>query len=209
MKTGFFHYYTGTLIRPYRTFTELAGEPGKLRYSLTAVSVTAIVYTFVYIFLIFGDGRPFSPWLNIPPEVYYRYNVIFCAPSMFLGWILASAVVQFISRSMSSQGDFEQSLAVTGFGLSMASWSTGIHDLISSFLGAIHVINQQEFEHALNSPTIWRTILWILMIAYLSWFILLFSKGYKAIYHIKTWQSVILGTVGFITYQLFFFIFNR
>jgi hypothetical protein len=41
-------------------------------------------------------------------------------------------------------GSFEQTLIVFGFGISIASWSTGIHDIITSFLGGIHVINQRE-----------------------------------------------------------------
>jgi hypothetical protein len=29
------------------------------------------------VFLIFGGGQPFKPWLDIPSETYYRYNVFF------------------------------------------------------------------------------------------------------------------------------------
>lgn len=159
--------------------------------------------------MIFGGGKPFNPWLDIPLESYYKYNVFFCSPSVFLGWILASGVVHTLSRIITDTGTFEKTLSVFGFGISIASWTTGIHDLLSSFLGAIHVINQNKFEIALNSPTIWRTLLWILMSAYLIWFLILFSKAAKSVYAINKWQATILGTIGFITYQMFFFIFNR
>ncbi|MEQ1586234.1 MAG: hypothetical protein ABL895_10170 [Cyclobacteriaceae bacterium] len=52
-------------------------------------------------------------------------------------------------------------------------------------------------------------MLWIQMVTYLIWFIVLFSKGVKAVYPVKTSLSVGLGTIGFITYQMFFLIFNR
>jgi hypothetical protein len=70
-------------------------------------------------------------------------------------------------------------------------------------------MNQQDYEAALNAPTIWRTLLWMMMIAYLLWFIVLFSKGVRAVYKLKPGVSYALGTLGFLVYQLFFLIFNR
>jgi len=209
MNTHFTKYYFGTIARPTLTFENLIVDKKNLSLSVIAVLITAILYTFVYVFLIIGGGQPFKPWLDIPLETYYKYNVFFCAPSMFLGWILASGVVHSLSRFITTTGTFEQTLSVFGFGLSIASWTTGIHDVLTSFLGAVHVINQHDYELALNSPTIWRTILWIQMIAYLVWFIILFSKGVKTVYRLTTIQSMILGLLGFFVYQFFFFIFNR
>jgi hypothetical protein len=202
-------YYWGTIVQPASNFKHLIRDKKALRFSTFAVLITAILYTLVYVFLIFGGGQPFKPWLIISPEFYYKYNVFFCAPSMFLGWILAAAVVHVLSRFITAAGSFEQTLSVFGFGIGIASWATGIHDILTSFLGAVQVIDQRDYETTLNAPTIWRTLLWIQMTAYLVWFIILFSKGVKAVYPVKNWQAIILGSVGFIIYQLFFLIFNR
>jgi hypothetical protein len=59
----------------------------------------AVLYTLVYIFLVFGGGRPYKPWLPISQEGYYRYNVLFLAPFMFIGWILATIVAQLLGRA--------------------------------------------------------------------------------------------------------------
>lgn len=208
MKT-FDNYYWSAFIRPGQTFDALVSDKRMLKLGFTAVLIPAVLYTFVYIFLIFGGGQPFKPWLDIPLDVYYRYNVFFCAPSMFLGWILAAAVVQVLSHLFNGKGTFEQTLAVMGFGIGIASWSTGIHDILTSFLGAIHVIDQRNYELILNSPTIWRAFLWLQMGIYLLWFIFLFSKGAKSVHRVTNWQATLLGIVGFLTYQLFFLIFNR
>lgn len=209
MKHSFWVYYKGVIFKPKTTFSLLIDDKKHLSLAFKAVLIPAILYTFVYIFLIFGGGKPFKPWLDIPLETYYKYNVFFCAPSMFLGWILAAGVVHSTTRFFSQKGSFEQVLCVFGFGISIASWATGIHDFISSFLGAIHFINQNEYEVALNSATIWRTLLWVQMLAYLVWFIVLFSKGVKAVYGLKNFHSLLLGFFGFLIYQLFFLIFNR
>lgn len=209
MEKSFLKYYIGIVVKPDSTLEELITDTRKLKFGFYSVSITAILYTFVYIFLILGGGQPFKPWLDIPLETYYRYNVFFCAPSMFLGWILSAGVIHSLSRLITSNGTFEQSLAGFAFGIGIASWTTGIHDLLTSFLGGINLISQRHYEIALNSPTIWRTLLWIQMIAYLIWFVILFSKSVKAVYRLTTVQSILLGTFGFLIYQLFFFIFNR
>lgn len=208
MKT-FSNYYWMAFLKPGLTFDTIISDHRMLRFGFKAVLIPAVLYTFVYIFLIFGGGQPFKPWLDIPLEVYYRYNVFFCAPSMFLGWVLAAAVVQVLSHLFTGKGTFEQTLTVMGFGIGVASWSTGIHDILTSFLGSIHVINQRNYEIALNSPTIWRALLWLQMGIYLIWFILLFSKGIKSAHRVKNWQATLLGIAGFLIYQLFFLIFNR
>ena len=209
MAKNFFQYYIGTIVSPGPTLEDLITDDRKLRFSFYSVLITAILYTFVYVFLILGGGQPFKPWLDIPLETYYRYNVFFCAPSMFLGWILSAGVIHTLARIFTSNGGFEQSLAGFGFGIGIASWTTGIHDLLTSFLGGIHVISQRNYEIALNSATIWRTLLWIQMIAYLIWFVILFSTSVKVVYRLSKAKSILLGTFGFFIYQLFFFIFNR
>lgn len=205
----FFQYYFSAFINPSKTFVTLRDDPGRVRLGFLAVLIMAVLYTFVYLFLIFGGGQPFKPWLDIPLETYYRYNVLFCAPSMFLGWILAAGVAHLISQLFNGSGTFEQTLCVFGFGIGVASWATGLHDLLTSFLGAIHVISQRDYEIALNSPTIWRTLLWIQMLIYLLWFLFLFTKGIQKVQGLTGWKASLAGTVGFIMYQGFFLIFNR
>lgn len=205
----FLTYYLGTAIHPRRTFELLIAEPRQVGYGFRAVAIMAIVYTLVYLFLILGGGQPFKPWLNIPLEKYYQWNVFFCAPSMFLGWILAAGVVHLLARAASSEGTFEQILCLLGFSIGIAPWSTGIHDLLTSLLGALGVIHQREYEEALNSPTLWRTLLWIQMFIYLIWFLVLFSLANRVVYRFSLTKSALLGLTGFLIYQGFFLIFNR
>lgn len=92
--------------------------------------------------ILFGGGQPCKPWLDIPIETYYRYIILFYAPSMFLGWILAAGTVHTLTRIITINGSFENIVCLLGFEMSIASWTTGIHDLITSFLGAATIMNQ-------------------------------------------------------------------
>jgi hypothetical protein len=206
---SFFSYYIASVTRPSVSFKELLEDDRKIKFGFFAVLIQVTVYTLVYLFLIFGGGEPYKPWLPIAPEDYYKYNVFFLAPSMLLGWILASGVVQMLSHFFSGTGSFENTATVLGFGIGIASWTTGFHDLLTSFLGGAGFISQHNYEIALNSPTIWRTLLWIQFGLYLICFLLLFTAGIKTAHRIKTGQSFLLAFIGFICYQLFFLIFNR
>lgn len=201
-------YFT-FIYQPRKAFAALMAEEHRLAYGVRALLLTAVLYTFVYVFLIFGGGQPFKPWLNIPLESYYRYNVFFVAPSMFMGWILAAGTVQLLGKFWRGAGSFEDNLSVLGIGISIASWATLAHDLLTSFLGAVHVIDQHEYEIMLNTPTIWRTLLWIQFALYLFAFIFLFSIGIKTAQRLKTGSAILLGFIAFLCYQLFFLIFNR
>jgi hypothetical protein len=114
-KYSFSYYYGSAFLKPNSAFENLVKDKNLLRFSVIAVSKMAMLCTFVYVFLIYGGGQPFKPWLDIPLNTYYRFNVFFCVPSMFLGWILATGVVHTLSRLIVTAGTFEQSLAVFGF----------------------------------------------------------------------------------------------
>jgi hypothetical protein len=204
----FLQVYGQTFLRPSRTFQELQKQSIhiQVRYGFLAVLINAFCYTLVYVNLIRGGGRAFKPWLAIDPDIYYTWNVYFCLPSMFIGWILACGIVQTLCFG---EGTFENLLGVFGLSIGIASYSTLVHDLFTSFLGAIKIIDQRDYEMKLNTPTIWRNFLLLQFLIYFIWFISLFSIGVRATKKYNWSKSIMLGTIGFFSYQLFFAIFNR
>jgi hypothetical protein len=208
---SFRDYYLGVIIRPRRTFDALISDSRRLKFGLLALSINAALYTLVYVFLSAGGGAPssFTPWLAIPAEVYYYYNQFFLVPSMFACWILAAGVAQLLSRPFSGKGSFEDNLSVLGFAISISSLASLLHDLPDTFLGAIGILNLREYEVALNSPTIWRTILWILYGLYIILFLVLFPKGVGAAQRIRRGPAILVGVLAFLVYQGVFVIFNR
>lgn len=178
---------------------------------MLAISLNAVLYTFVYIFLWTGGGAPssFTPWLAVPKEVYYYYNEFWLAPSIFGCWILAAGVAHLLSRLFSGKGSFEDTLSVFGFGITIATLFALLHDFTDSFLGAIGVPDLRWYEVQLNSPTIWRTILLTLYTIALIMQVVLLAKGVGAAQRIKRGPAIFVGIVAFFVYQGVFFIFNR
>ncbi|HLO13323.1 MAG TPA: Yip1 family protein [Anaerolineales bacterium] len=208
---SFKDYYVGTLFRPRQTFDLLLTDSRRLKFGLLAIAFNAILYTFVYIFLTIGGSAPsaFKPWLAVPTDVYYYYNRFWLAPSMFGCWILAAGVAHLLSRLFSGKGSFEDTLSVFGFGITIASAFSLLHDLTDSFLGAIGLLDLRWYEVALNSPTIWRAILWILYSIFGILMPVLLIKGVRAAQRIKPAPALMIGLLAFVIYQGIFFVFNR
>lgn len=210
-RMSFGNYLMGTLLRPDRTFDLLMADNRRMKFGLIAISINAIVYTLVYVFLNIAGGAPssFTPWLAVPKEVYYFYNQFWLAPSMLGCWILAAGVAHVLSKPFSGKGSFEDTLSVFGFGVTIATFFSALHDLPDSFLGAIGVLDVQWYEVALNSPTMWRTILLTLYGIALVMLFLLSIKGVSASQKIKAGPALFVGIVAAIVYQVMFLVFNR
>jgi hypothetical protein len=180
-------------------------------YGFGFIAIPGVLYTLMYVLLTIGNGAPssFTPWLNIPIDVYYSYNRLLLIPSLLLSWIFAAGTIQILARVVRGKGTFEHTLSVLALAVSVAMWSTLLHDLIMSLLSAIHIISAREHEIAMNSPTIWRTVIWTLMIIYLLWFCVLFSKATAAVHRVSRIQAVLIGVTGFVAFQIVFLIFNR
>jgi hypothetical protein len=208
---SFAAYYFGTIFRPQRTFESLMADERRLRFGLLALAFNAIFYTLVYIFLTVGGGAPssFRPWLAIPADHYYFYNQFMLAPSMLMCWLLAAGVAQLLSHLFSGKGSFEDTLSVLGFAIAIACLASLLHDLPDSFLGAIGLLDLRQYEVALNSPTLWRTILLTLYALSVLWFMILFPMAIRAAQRIQLGAAIFVGVFVYVVYQGVFVIFNR
>jgi hypothetical protein len=207
----FWTLYGRAFVRPRRALEALVAEPARVRYGAYAVAITAAAYQLVYFFLSRNGGRPtvFRPWLAIPAEVYYQYDVWFVVPSILLAWISAAGFAHLAARALGGAGTFEETLAAVGLGLSISTWWTGLHDLVTTFLGWVGMIDQRAYEDAMSTPTPFRTLIWTLMAGYVVWFLVTFAKGVGAAHRLPAPRAAAAGAVGVVVYQLVFVIFNR
>lgn len=207
----FLQYYYRIPWHPSQTFTELLADPRRLRFGWYAIGITMVLYTWVYLDLTIGGGAPssFAPWLAIPRESYYAYDRFLLAPSMLICWLSATGMIQILSKPFHGSGSFEDTLSIVGFAISIASLASLLHDFPDTLLGALGVLDLREYEVMLNSPTIWRTILWTCYGASLVLFVVLFWKTVRVVQRIPTIPALFVGSLGFLTYQVLFLVFNR
>jgi hypothetical protein len=207
----FLKTYLQTIVNPGKTFKELLNNEKSFSLGFAFIMIPIVAYTLMYIFLTIGKGAPsvLTPWLNIPKDDYYSINRFLLAPSMILCWITASAVIQILTRIFNGAGTFEQTLTIIALSISISMWGGLIHDLPMSLLSAVGVIDARQHEIDMNSPTIFRTLLWICYSIYFIAFLTLFPLAVKVVHKLTITKSIVIGWIGFILFQIIFFIFNR
>jgi hypothetical protein len=208
---SFTSYYLAYFPGPGRTFASLMKDSRRVRLAASAVLIPAVGYTVMYLCAWIAGGAPsvLKPWLAIPIEQYFKYDIFIVAPSMFMCWVLASGVIQLLVRLVSSTGSFEDTAAALGFGIGVATWASLIHDLTDAVLSALGIIDMRAYEAALNGPTFWRALLWTLYSIYFIWLTALFTKGVRAAHKLRWMPSVAFGVAALIVYQGVFLVFNR
>lgn len=209
--SNFWSIYFNTIVNPKRGFERLLADRNNFPFAFLYILIPIVAYTLMYIFLTIGHGAPsvFTPWLNIPKEDYYAWNRFLLAPSMILSWLVATSVVQILSRTFNGTGSFEQTLTGLALSISISMLGGLIHDLPMSFFSAIGVIDARQHEIDMNSPTIFRTLLWICYSIYFIAFFILFPTTVRVVQKLSWGKSIFIGVLGFFLFQLIFLIFNR
>lgn len=211
MKANFWTLYFRMFYKPKSTFTLIFESDHALKYGFFAFLIPSLGYTLFYVMAYFAGGSPstFQPWLAIPIEDYFKYDIILSFPGYYLSWIGASVTVYLLSRLMNGQSKFDNILAIIGFGIGIATWSSLFHDLTDAFLSIIGVIDMREYERLLNEPTFWRGLLWSLYALYFFWFLTLFTIGIKKAQGFSLIKSIFIALVGLFTFQSILLIFIR
>jgi len=207
----FLPLYLGMFIRPDSTFDKVLDSKRTLRHGFFALLVPVFGYTLFYIMAWNAGGSPstFRPWLALPVEEYFRYDIFLTLPGYYMAWVGASCTVFLISRLLSGAGSFEDILAVIGFGIGIATWSSMLHDLTDATLSTLGIIDMSEYEKLLNEPTFWRYLLFSLYALYFLWFMYLFTIGIRKAQRFGWVRSSLLALVGLVTFQVILFIFIR
>lgn len=197
--------------KPKSTFEVVFESEKSLMFGFFAILIPTIGYTLFYIMAFFAGGSPstFKPWLTIPIEDYFKYDIVLTTPGYYLAWVGAASTMYLLSRLMKGKSSFDNILAIVGFGVGVATWSSMLHDLTDAFLSVIGVIEMREYERLLNEPTFWRGLLWTLYTIYFFWLLTLFTIGIKIAQGFSLLKSILISLIGLFSFQLILFIFIR
>ncbi|MGD2142952.1 MAG: hypothetical protein PVF54_00590 [Anaerolineae bacterium] len=89
----FWAYLGGTVIEPRGTFRRLLDDPKRLTYGVDAMGFIGVFYTLTVVGLAIVKAEIVTPpWVAIPAESYYFWEIFFAAPVFLGGWILAAGL---------------------------------------------------------------------------------------------------------------------
>lgn len=208
---NFLNLYLKMFLKPAKGFEIILADTNKLRFALFAFLVPAAGYTLFYILAYHAGGAPstFKPWLALPIEQYFWYDIFLTIPGYYLSWVGSAVTVYLLCRVFKGKGEFDNVLVIIAFGIGVASCSTLVHDLTDAVLSITGIIDMKRYELLLNSPTIWRKILLTLYVIYFSWFLLLFTIGVRVSQGFGYFKSLLIALFGLVVFQTILLIFIR
>jgi hypothetical protein len=203
-------YLVRFLRHPRQTWTDLLLDPYRLRYGFFAVLLVGIGYGITEGGIALSGGTPSPPWLAIPPADYFKWEALFSTPVTVACWLLAASVVYLLSKLFHGQGSFDDTAALLGFAIALATVISLIPDAARSVFTAAGVLNRAAWERAVAEPgTPDFLFLWAYMIAFVVALLSLFVVSIRAAQRLRGWPALVVGLLGAIVYQGVYFIFIR
>lgn len=211
METNFIRLYFNMFYKPKSTFKKIFESENSIKFGFYAILVPAIGYTLFYIMAYHSGGSPstFKPWLALPIEDYFKFDIFLSIPGYFVSWAVSSTTIYLLMRLFSSKVKFDNVAAVIGFGIGVATWSSLFHDLCDASLSILGVIKMSEYEILLNQPTFWRGLLLTLYTIYFFWFLTIFTIGIQQLKNMNLLKAIGIAFAGLAVFQVILLIFIR
>jgi hypothetical protein len=197
-------------LAPRKTFGRLMQDERRVGLGSRAVGLVAAGYTASLVLWFFIGGRSrIDPWLRIPLESYFFWEIFFIGIVTLGCWILASGVVYVLGKQVGGTGRFEDTLAALGFAVAVPTLIPLGIDVVLGLAIALGLAEASSWTNAMSTPGFWRGLMLVYMLGYLIGLVLLFPLATRAAQNLPGWRALLLGLVGVLVYQGVYFIFIR
>lgn len=186
-------------VRSPRAFAgRLATDPRAAFIGFRNTLGIAVLYEVAILLWAFGaEGVTLPPFLRIPEEDYYFYELIFLIPLFLITWLLASAIGYVASKALGGTGSFDSILG--GFGVTMAvsAYFTLLPDYLQGILWTTGLVSFQEYQELTGSGGL-LLIVWAYMLAYVLAHLVLYSVTIHHTQGIGGFRSVCVALLSFV-----------
>jgi len=177
---------------------QLTTNPQALLIGFRNVLAIAILYEIAILLWALGsDGVTLPPFLRIPEDQYYFYELIFLIPMFIVTWLLASGIAYVMPRALRGIGSFDAILG--GFGVSMAI--SFYFSLIPDYMqGILWITGWVPFHEYLEitSKGILLIIVWTYLLAWLLAHLIFYSITIHHTQGLSRIRSVTVASVSFL-----------
>jgi hypothetical protein len=207
---NFSDYLLGTVIKPNVTFNWLASDSKKLTQSFRAILLIGALYTLTVIGLaVIGADISSPAWMSIPADEYYFWEIFLAMPVVVLGWIMAAGVAQLLSKLFGGSGNFEATLAVLGFAVTVPMFVTWIPETVGTILMVTGVMTQTDWLEMTSKPGFWQVFGLAYQLVAVAWCAFLFPVAIAQSQRLRWWRAIIVGVATLAVFGLAMFTFIR
>ncbi|AIF69695.1 hypothetical protein PAP_06490 [Palaeococcus pacificus DY20341] len=208
--SGFWGYLYGAAFKPRSTFDRLLKDPRRLVHGFKAVLLISALYTLTVVGLAITHAVPVvPPWVAIPAEDYYFWEIFFTLPVFVMAWILAAGLVQLCGRVFNGEGTFEDTLAVLGFVLTVPMFVTWIPETVMTLLFLAGAITQRELLEMTSKPGALRVFASTYQLVALVWYLILTTVAVGVVQKLRLRQAAVVAVLTVLTVGFIMLIFIR
>lgn len=190
---------------PAKAIAALAAEDSPLSIGFKNILLTACLYDLAILLWLIGDAGVIAPpFLAIPAEQYYVYEVFFFIPVFIATWLLGAGIIYLVAVLLGKAGRFDVLLASLGVGISVCAYFTMIPDLIQGVLFSTGMVSQAVYLEK-TGQGILMVIVWAYLLGYLGTNIASFAASARHVMGLPCWKAVLVGLAGFLGYFALFF----
>ncbi len=206
----FWHYLNKTVVNPRAAFRGLANEPRQLAPGWTAVFAFAILSTLSAIGLVIIGAKPLlQPWLNIPPENYYFWEIFIITPVSVFDLLIAAGLAHLMSQLFDGKGTYEGTFACLAFATSIPwylSWTMKMIGVVLSIVGAM---SYSEWVDVIARPGFLSFFQNSIQVLAFLWYLVLVPMAIAAAQKLDNSRAIVIGFFTSLIYGFFMFIFIR
>lgn len=207
---SFWAYFAGTIVKPRVSFAGLRDDPRRLTLAAKAVFVIGGLYTLTVIGLAVVRAAIWvPPWVAIPAEDYYFWEIFFAIPVVAMGWVLAGGVGHLLSKPFGGSGSYEDILALLGFAFSVPMLVTWVPETILTALFLTGTLTQKEWMEISARPGFWRVFGFGYQIVALAWYLVLIPLAVAVAQRMRWAPAAIVGTLTMIVFLAVMVVFIR
>lgn len=207
---NFWKYFFEVIYKPQSTFDLLLSDSQHLTQGIKSLFLIGVLYTFTDIGLAVIQAEIMIPaWVLIPKDEYYFWEIFFTIPVFIVTWILASGLIQLLSKIFKGSGTFESTAAVLGFALSIPNFVTWIPETIGTVLCLMGVMTQKDWIEVSSEPGFWKIFAQTYQFVAHAWFIILTWIGVAKVQKLQWWQAGMVTVITVVIISFFVLIFIR
>jgi len=206
---SFIRYQLDLVRSPKETIERLTREPGSALVGFKNILLAACLYDFSMVLWWMGNAKVTAPpFLRIPSEQYYFYEIFFFIPVFIAAWLLAAGIIYLLAKASGSTGSYDALLGCLGVAVAVCAYITLIPDLFQGFLFSTGLVPQDQYVAVTG-----RGFPLVVVLAYMLGYLVSNIISFAAITHytqgLSKFRSAVWGLLGFAGFFALFFTYIR
>jgi len=194
---SFIRYQIRFVRSPRKAIDLLREQSDAVLIGFRNVLLAACLYEVVIVLWLIGDAQVTAPpFLRIPDERYYSYEVIFLIPIFIVAWLVGAGIIYMFTRILGAAGDFDSLLGSLGTNVAVCAYFTLIPDLVQGVLFSTGWMRQDQYLTT-TGRGVWAVVVGAYLLGYLASNITGFVLSTYYTQGLSKLQSTLLGLTGF------------